>query len=420
MTSPTSAWRPKVVFFAPILEYPPAGGPQLSVINAIKVLHQISELHIVTTVPPNQIASPGALSFFKEHSHALVHAPSSKWAANNRFFGRVLRKVKRVAAPVFAKIDVDYVVDYANLHAIDVFWVDRVLEHAFSVFRRLRRLCPEAVIVGDTEAVYSRFILRELPLVSNPARRIWIEYKGKKKEAEERELTAKADAVTAVSEIDAEYFRSLAPDPSRVKLFSNVVDLRDFEMDMLAPIHLKRPCILLLGSYGHQNSPMDRAAKWVAHDIMPLVWRQVPDAHLYIIGRNSHLTQASLNSEGITVVGQVPSVLPYLQQASATLVPLRFESGTRFKIVESGAASVPCISTTLGAEGLNVTDKENILIADTTEDFAEAIVQILVHPDLAASLGHRLHALVAQCYSLDTQTREGKSIIQHLRQSACE
>lgn len=419
MSAPERAWRPRVVFFAPILEYPPAGGPQLSVVNAIKVLHQISELHIVTTVPPSCIGSPDALLFFKEHSHALVHAPSSKWTVRNRFLDRVLRKVKRIVAPVVAKLDVDYVADYATLHNIEVFWVDRVLEHAFSVFRRLRHLRPEATIVGDTEAVYSRFILRELPLVTNPLRRFWIELKGKRKEGEERELTAKADVVTAVSEIDAEYFRSLAPDSSRIKLFSNVVDLRDFEADTIAPNHIKRPCVLLLGSYGHQNSPMDRAAKWVAHDIMPLVWRQVPDAHLYVIGRNANLTQASLNSDGITVVGQVPSVLPYLQQAAATLVPLRFESGTRFKIVESGAALVPCISTTLGAEGLNVTDKENILIADTTEDFAEAIVQVLVQPGLGCLLGQNLHTLVALHYSLDVQTREGQAIIQHLRKRSC-
>lgn len=420
MTISTKSWKPKVIFFAPILEYPPAGGPQLSVVNAVKVLHQISELHIVTTVPPGRIGSPDALLFFKQHSHALLHTPSSKWTVNNRLFDRILRKVKRVLAPIFAKLDVDYMVKYASLHDVEVFWVDRVLEHAFSVFRQLRLHRPKAIIVGDTEAVYSRFILRELPLVTNPLRRFWISLKGRNKEVEERELTTKADIVTAVSEVDAEYFRSIAPDSRRIKLFSNVVDLRDFDSLVDPLMQLKHPCVLLLGSYGHQNSPMDRAAKWVAHDIMPLVWRQVPDAHLYIIGRNANLTQASLNSDGITVVGQVPSVLPYLQQAAATLVPLRFESGTRFKIIESGAASVPCVSTTLGAEGLHVTDKKNILIADTVEDFAEAIVQVLVQPALAASLGRHLHTLVVEHYSLEAQIREGQSIIQHLKKCTCE
>lgn len=416
MSVPNKAWRPKVIFFAPILEYPPAGGPQLSVVNAVKVLHQISELHIVTTVPEAMGASD-ALLFFKEHSHALLHAPTSKLTINNTFFNRILRKIRRTAAPIFAAIDVNFVIRYANQHNIQVFWVDRVLEHAFSVFRQLRHRRPKAVIVGDTEAVYSRFILREMPLVTNPLRRLWIGLKGRRKEAEERELTAKADIVTAVSEVDAAYFRSIATDPSRIKLFSNVVDLRDFSSACSDTMVLKRPCVLLLGSYGHQNSPMDRAAKWVAHDIMPLVRKQVPDVHLYIIGRNANLTQASLNSDGVTVVGQVPSVLPYLQQAAATLVPLRFESGTRFKIIESGAASVPCVSTVLGAEGLHVTDEENILIAETTEGFAEAIIRILVQPDLAASLGRGLHDLVAEHYSLDTQIGEGRSIIKYLKES---
>lgn len=406
--------KPRVIFFAPILEYPPAGGPQLSVVNAVKVLHQLSELHIVTSVPRERLGSSEAPQFFTDHSYALVHAPTSKWTVNNRYVDRILRKVKRVGAPVLAKFDVEFLIRYADLHGINVFWVDRVLEHAFAVFRSLRRCRPGSAIVGDTEAVYSRFILRELPYVTNPVRRFWINLKGRQKQVEERELTASADIVTAVSEVDAAFFRSIAPDPGRIKLFSNVVDLSDFRTVNPPTLQLKKPCVLLLGSFGHQNSPMDRAAKWVAHDILPLVRRQVPKAHLYIIGRNANLTQSSLNSDAISVIGQVPSVVDYLRQATATLVPLQFESGTRFKIIESGAASVPCISTTLGAEGLHVTHQDNILIADTTEDFAEAIISVLIRPDLAASLGRRLHMLVAQQYSLDAQMQEGRLIIQQL------
>lgn len=369
----------------------------------------------MTTVPLAHLGSPEALQFFRNHSQAFVHAPTSKWTANSRLVDSTLRRVKRVASTIFAKFDVDYVIRYAAQKGINVFWVDRVLEHAFPFFRQLRQR-TSSTIVGDTEAVYSRFILRELPLVTNPLRRFWISFRGKKKEFEERELTATADIVTAVSEVDAEYFRSIAPYPERIKLFSNVVDLRDYKKVCQPTTKLHFPCLLLLGSYGHQNSPMDRAAKWVAHDIMPLVWREVPDVHLYIIGRNADLTQASLNSDKITVIGHVPSVRQYLHQATATLVPLRFESGTRFKILESGASSVPCISTTLGAEGLKVTDGENILIADTTDNFAKAIVQVLIKPDFAESLGRRLHDFVAQLYSLDVQKIEGQSIIQFIQE----
>lgn len=409
--------RPKVLFFAPILEYPPAGGPQLSAVNAVKVLNRIAELHIITTVPPERVGGEDALAFFRAHCHTLIHAPTSGWRSQNPFVDKLMRRSRRLLAPVLAWFDVRCMLRHAEREGIRIFWIDRVLEHAFAVFRLLRRKCPKTPIVGDTEAVYSLFLLRELPMVKNPLRWLAIWLRGKKTEAEERALTARADVVTAVSEVDADFFRRLSPYPANVRRFSNVVDLADFTTRVEPPLPLHKPCALLLGSFGHPNSPMDRAARWVAEDIMPLVWGKVPDAHLYIIGRNSQITQAGLNCERVTVVGQVPSVLPYLQQAALTLVPLRFESGTRFKIVESGAAAVACVSTTLGAEGLDVTDGEDILIADDTEGFAAAMVSVLASPELARQLGNRLHDLVAKHYSLEKQTREGEMILQYIKEN---
>ena len=405
----------KVLFFAPILEYPPAGGPQLSVVNAVKVLNRISELHIVTTVPQDRMGSAEAVEFFRRHCHTLIHSPTSRWASRYQVVDKLLRRSRRLLAPVLAWFDVRCMLQHARREGIKIFWVDRVLEHAYAVFRMLRRKRREAAVVGDTEAVYSLFLLRELPMVKNPLRWLVIWLRGKKTQMEEKSLVVKADAVTAVSEIDAEFFRRLGGEPGKVMRFSNVVDLEDYRDTVPPSTQLRKPCALLLGSFGHVNSPMDRAARWVAEDIMPIVWQAVPEAHLYIIGRNSHVTQAELNGERITVVGQVPSVLSYLQQAALTLVPLRFESGTRFKIVESGAAAVACVSTSLGAEGLDVTDGENILIADETESFATAMISVLSSPELQQKLGSNLHELVRQNYSLEKQTQEGRLILGHLR-----
>lgn len=407
--------KPKVLFFAPILEYPPAGGPQLSAVNAVKVLSRISELHIVTTVPSDRLGSPAAAEFFRRHSHSLIHSPTSRWTSRHRVVDRLLRRSRRLLAPILAWFDVRCMLQHARQEGIEIFWVDRVLEHAFAVFRLLRRKRPKAAIVGDTEAVYSLFLLRELPMVRNPLRWLVIWLRGKKTQMEERALVAKADAVTAVSEVDAEFFRRLGNVPEKIMRFSNVVDLDDYRDVVPTSLQIRRPCALLLGSFGHANSPMDRAARWVAKDIMPIVWKAVPEAHLYIIGRNSKITQAELNGERITVVGQVPSVLPYLQQAVLTLVPLRFESGTRFKIVESGAAAVACVSTTLGAEGLDVKHGENILIADETDSFAEAMISVFSSSELQQKLGSNLHDLVSQNYSLQKQTKEGEMILESVR-----
>ena len=312
--------RPKVLFYAPILEYPPAGGPQISVVNAIKVLHRISELHILTSVPPSQLDSEPARAFLRSHSHAVGHVPTSFFAGGPSAIDRLLRLIRRSFAQLFARVDGKFILEYAESHQIDIIWVDRVLEHAFPMLVELRRRDTAAVLVADTCAVYSRFILRELPHVRNPSRRLLIRRRGRRKELEERRLTVLADAMTAVSELDAAHFRSVAPSPDKVHVFSNVVDLGAYEGTRAGELGLRTPNLLLAGSFGHQNSPMDRAARWVAKEVMPRVLEEIPDAHLYIVGRNSDQTQSALNNDSVTVVGSVPDIVPYLNSAVAMLV----------------------------------------------------------------------------------------------------
>jgi len=403
--------KTKLIFYAPILEYPPAGGPQLSVINAIKVLSRISDLHIITCVANQYHSTPETQSFFSEIGCKLKYTPSSSLYFRNRFFERVLRISRRVFSPIFAAFDRRYIFKYAIANDIDVFWVDRVVEHSMSIFRAIKSDFPNGILVGDTEAVHSRFILRELPLIHNPIRKLIVSTLGRLAVSKEKELVKKADIVTAVSDIDVEYFFNLRYRKAQIMKFSNVVDFEDFRKVYQPTIQIEKKSVLLLGSFGHVNSPMDRAAKWLAEEIMPIVIREVPTVHLYVIGRNAQFTQKHLNCKNITVVGQVYSVVPYLQKAVLTIVPLRYESGTRFKIIESGAASVACVSTTLGAEGLDLIDNAEILIADSAEDFARAMINVLQDDLLANQLGKNLHNAIMAKYSIQAQTIEGENIL---------
>jgi glycosyltransferase involved in cell wall biosynthesis len=120
----------------------------------------------------------------------------------------------------------------------------------------------------------------------------------------------------------------------------------------------------------------------------------------------------------VTITGALPSVLPYLGNASVAIVPLRFESGTRFKILEAGACGIAVVSTTLGAEGIPVKDGRDVLIADTPQEFAEAVIRVLQDREFAELLGRNLKALVSQGYSLDTLAREGEAILEYVAQCA--
>lgn len=113
----------------------------------------------------------------------------------------------------------------------------------------------------------------------------------------------------------------------------------------------------------------------------------------------------------MVVKGRVDSVMPYLGNADVALVPLKFESGTRFKILEAGACGVPIVSTTLGAEGIPVVDGVHLLLADDAESFADAVVRVISDQRLAASLAANCSELVRENYGLDALRREAVLIL---------
>jgi glycosyltransferase involved in cell wall biosynthesis len=403
----------KVLFHAPILEFPPKGGPEVSVINAIKALSHVSDVYVTTTVSCKKHESDLAKTFFALHCQKIVYLPTSRICVSNNWVDAQLSRLRRFCAPLFAILDVPFIIRTSIKYGTDVFWIDRVLERAFYVLYLLRKFKPSAVIVGDTEAVQSRFILRELPMIESILRRCYVSLRGHLAERHEKSLTSLATYVTAVSSHDANYFRSLCcgDDISKVVLFSNSVDLQDYQISNEDKIFLKKPSLLLMGSFGSVHSPMDRAAKWLASEIMPLVWEKVPAAHLYVVGKNSDITQSGIISDRISVLGSVDSMLPYMEGADICVVPLGHESGTRFKIIQAGAAAMPCVSTTLGAEGLDLCHQENIIIADTAITFANSIVDLISNSDKAKKLGSELNKKIAAEYGLDVQKREALNIL---------
>ena len=100
----------------------------------------------------------------------------------------------------------------------------------------------------------------------------------------------------------------------------------------------------------------------------------------------------------LTVVGQVPSMEEELARASVAVVPVRYGGGTRVKILESFAHRVPVVSTTLGAEGLDVEDGVHLLLADDPEEFAAATVRLLDDPRLRVRLTEAAEALYLDRY----------------------
>jgi glycosyltransferase involved in cell wall biosynthesis len=133
--------------------------------------------------------------------------------------------------------------------------------------------------------------------------------------------------------------------------------------------------------------------QWFLEEVWDRVRQQIPDAQLTIAGRASDELFAPDPGRGIDVIGSFENPTPLLEKATVSIVPLRHGSGTRIKILEAFAHSVPVVSTSIGAEGLEATDGESILLADDPAEFAQHVIALFENPKLAnriAAAGNEL------------------------------
>jgi glycosyltransferase involved in cell wall biosynthesis len=402
----------RVLFTSPILEHPAVGGPQLRIENSIKALSRVCDLWVISRAPGSVVELESTKEFFRPYCRGFTILPQILVSAKDRSLAsRVRRWVSRKTG-FGAVATAKFLLRYADEIGADVLWFGYG-NISYPVMRAFRRLRPNLKIVCDTDSVWSRFVLRELPYATGE-RRKQIAKAGKKKEAEEREWVDFCDVTTAVSEVDAEYYRGLTNNKAKIHLFPNVIDVDSYRQPPPAPDDFSKPAIFLAGSFGRAHSPMDMAARWMLEEVFPLLRERIPGVHFYIVGNNSDRSFGHLNGPNTTATGRLESVLPYLCHANVALVPLKYESGTRFKILEAGACSVPLVSTTLGAEGIPVIDGEHILIADDASGFASAILRLLEDKELANMLAANCNRLVCKQFSVDALAKDASRILEYL------
>jgi glycosyltransferase involved in cell wall biosynthesis len=142
--------------------------------------------------------------------------------------------------------------------------------------------------------------------------------------------------------------------------------------------------------------PNVQGAVWFATQVFPQVRAEIPDALLTVIGKSP---PRELVGEGIEVTGYVADLMPYLAETGVFIVPLHAGGGMRVKILDAWSWGLPVVSTTIGAEGISIHDGKDILIADTAQTFAQAVIQVLRDPVMAQQLGQNGRQTVLEEYN---------------------
>ncbi len=219
----------------------------------------------------------------------------------------------------------------------------------------------------------------------------------------EWELNAcrRCDRVLVVSDEDKDGLLTLAPNLSgRLDVVPIGVDTEYF-----APAQPWRHGSRTLLSIGTMFWPPNvDSMLYFCADILPKIKERVPNVKVNIVGARPTEAVRALGTQDphtIVVTGSVPDVRPYGEDCGAFIVPLRAGSGMRVKILNALAMGLPVVSTSVGAEGIEVTNGENIVLADGPGGFADAVVRVLTQPALAEKIARGGRSLMEARYAWD-------------------
>jgi polysaccharide biosynthesis protein PslH len=252
--------------------------------------------------------------------------------------------------------------------------------------------CPKVLFCHNVEA---KIWKRQVEVTDNLARKAlyWRDYQLMLRA--ERAYLRQADWVLAVSEEDRSVFARFT-DAARTAVIPTGVDSEYFKPDNQPEV---RNSLVFTGQMDWLAN--QDAMLYFVHEILRRIQQRQPDVSLWIVGRNplARVQQLAAQYPNIHVTGTVEDVRPYIAQSAVYVVPLRVGSGTRLKIFEAMAMGKAIVSTVVGAEGLPVTHNEDILLAQSPEDFAASVLRLLADETARKRLGQAARQLVEQNYS---------------------
>jgi len=218
----------------------------------------------------------------------------------------------------------------------------------------------------------------------------------------EKQFASQVPNIVCVSSLNAAYFRALA---SESKIWAIPIGVSSSNPQLsISGIHEDSSSIIFTGDMSYL--PNIDAAVWFIEKMFPIIRKEMPWTKVQIVGRNPAKKVIDLlRHQNVEVKGPVPDLSASIASAGLYILPMRLGSGIRSKLFDVFPLGKAIVSTSIGAEGLELCHDVNCIIADSVEDFAKACIRLLKNGDDRQRLGKAVMRLAAETYSQENVNR---------------
>lgn len=376
----------KILFLSWWWPYPANNGSKLRIYNLLAQLARQHQVTLLAFAAPGE-ATPDSLTALERFCAKIAAVPRREFSVHSR------RALAGFLAPLPRSLVDTYSAEMAELARAEANTgaYHLVVASEMQMTRYALKLAGVPCLAEEIEVAVNReqFLKQTSWLKRARSGLTWL-----KLVHYLRRVRRAFDGCTVVSQVEADYLRRAAPEGAPLCIVPNGVDVAAYNGDFGSP---EADTLIYPGAMTYRANY--DAAAWFSGSILPLIVARRPNVRFKITGSTNGVDLSAFpQTPQVHFTGYLDDIRPEIARSWVCVVPLRQGGGTRLKILEAMALGTPVVSTSKGAEGLEVTPGHDILIADEPEAFAQAVLRLLENPSLRVSLAEAGRRLVQSRY----------------------
>lgn len=394
----------RILFLTQVLPYPLDAGPKVRAYYVLRHLARQHEVTLVSFVRPTD--TEAALAHLQSYCRAVHTIPIPRSRLHDlAWLGRSLL----TARPFL--IARDWVPAMADLliqggladQPFDVIHADQLWMAPYALWASRHAQGPRPRLILDQHNAVYRIPQRLAQTETNPVKRLLMHLEARKVARYEQTICRQFDQVVWVTQADCQAVQALTPTAVAPTAQATIIPICVDPAE--APIQRQPQARRVTFIGGLHYPPNAQGICWFAEAVFPQILQAVPDAILTVIGKAppAKLKHLGIPEQNLATPGFVADVRPYLAESALMIVPLHAGGGMRVKILDAWRWGIPVVSTTVGAEGLDLAPGSTILLADEPAALAQATIRLLQQPDCGAQMAAAGRAWVETHYNWHTR-----------------